>query len=375
MSLFGFGKKSILGIDVGTAAIKIVELSKDSNRFKLENYGIFQLESTTEALSVPTTPTSGGKVAQLSDDDIAWGIKELLRQMQTKSRDVIASIQSYSTFSTVVTMPYLSQEDLAKTIPFEARKYVPIPLSEVVLDWSIINLAQPTPATPAPAQPGQPPVSAALPATPTVEIYLVAVPKVETMRYQTIMKNSGLTLKALELENSALIRGVIGNDLNPYTIVNIGGRSTSIVIVDAGVERVSHNYEVGGFEITQAIARSLNVSLKRAEELKRSFGLKEVDNNVINKVMSSLLDMIVFETKKTIHNYEELRQRKMAQVLLVGGMANMPRFIEYFGEKLGLPVLPGNPLARIVVPPALEPVRAELSSTFAIALGLAMRQL
>lgn len=357
--LFGFGKKNSLGIDIGTASIKIVELSKESSHFKLENYGISQVESTNEAVAV-LNPALKGKVAQMSDQDIAWNIKELLVQMKTKSTDVIASIQSFSTFSTVVTMPYLSQEDLAKTIPFEARKYVPIPLSEVVLDWSIINIGQPDPVS------GKPP---------TVEVYLVAVPKTETIRYQTIMQTAGLNLKALELENSALIRALIGNDLNPYAVINIGGRSTSILIVDGGVERVSHNYEVGGFEITQSISRALNVSLRRAEELKRTFGLANVDNNMINTVMSSLLDMIVFETKKTIHNYEDTKQRKIGQILLVGGMTNMPRFIEYFGEKLGLPVTIGNPLARIMIPPTLEPMKMELSSTFAISLGLAMRQL
>ena len=76
------------------------------------------------------------------------------------------------------------------------------------------------------------------------------------------MKTAGLNLRALELENAALIRSLIGNDLSPVAIVNIGGRSTSILIVDGGFERVSHNYEVGGFEITKSISRSLNVSLK-----------------------------------------------------------------------------------------------------------------
>jgi type IV pilus assembly protein PilM len=266
-------------------------------------------------------------------------------------------------------MPYLSEEDMAKTIPFEARKYVPIPLSEVILDWSIINVTQEKSGLPAQGS-GQ---GGARP--PTVEVFLVAVPKEETGRYQSIMKNAGLDLRALELENSALIRALVGNDLSPVAIINIGGRSTSILIVDGGFERISHNYEIGGFEITKSIARSLGISLHRAEELKRSFGIKTADSNIIREAMSSLIDMMAFETKKTIHNYEDQKEVKIAKILLVGGLANMPNFSDYFGQKLGMPVSLGNSLARLIVPTGLSGLQAELNSTFAIAIGLAMREI
>lgn len=368
MGLFGFKPKSKLGVDIGTSSIKVVELSKESGRFKLENYGLFELESMNEAINIPGQ-TARDKPAQLSDRDLAWGIGEVLKRTRTSTRMAVASIPSFSTFATIITMPYLSEEDVAKTIPFEARKYIPIPLSEVVLDWSIINITQEKAGPP--AQAGQPPRAK----PPTVEIFLVAVPKEETLRYQSIMKNAGLNLRALELENSALIRALIGNDLSPVAIINIGGRSTSILIVDAGFERVSHNYEIGGFEITKSIARSLGVSLHRAEELKRSFGIKEADSNIIREAMSSLIDMMAFEAKKTIHNYEDQKGTKIDKVLLVGGLTNMPNFANYFGEKLGVPISLGNSLARVIVPPGLAPLQAEINSTFAIAIGLAMREI
>lgn len=369
MTFFGLGKpKSKLGIDMGTASIKIVELSKEGGRFKLGNYGLFELESIDEALNVNGMAGSS-RVAQLSDQDLTWGIKEILKRSRISARDAVASVPSFSTFATTITMPYLSEKDMAKTINFEARKYIPLPLDDVVLDWSIINVA--TNSNLQPITNNQQPSTR----PPTVEVFLVAVPKQETERYKNIMKNAGLNLRALELENAALIRALIGNDLSPVAIVNIGGRSTSILIVDNGYERVSHNYEVGGFEITRSISRSLNVGLKRAEELKRSFGIKEADNNVIEKAMSSLIDMMAFETKKTIHSYEELKKTKINKVLLVGGLANMPNFANYFGAKLGVPLALGNSLARVIVPDELKKLQNELNSTFAIAIGLAMREI
>lgn len=346
-----FGSKGKLGIDIGTASIKIVELETKDNRFALKNYGLFELKGDSK-----NAAAGDQSILKLPDGEIIWGIKEVLSKSKISARDVVASIPSFSTFSTVIEMPYLSESELAKAIPFEARKYVPIPLEEVILDWSIIGVT------------GEG-------ARPTVQIFLAAVPKDETVRYQSIMQGAGLNLKALELENSALIRALLGNDLAPTAIVNIGGRSTSILVVSKGYERLSHNYEVGGFEITKSIARSLNVSLEKADDLKKRLGLKEADENIINEAMSSLVDMMAFETKKTLSSFENAKGEKVSRVLLVGGMTNMPNFLNYFKQKLGQDVFPGNAFARIVYPPALNPAIGELASTFAVAAGLAMRDI
>ena len=374
-----FGGKSKVGIDIGTSAIKIVELAKKTGRFELVNYGLFELKSFNDAAGKQGL---GHSILKFPDEEIVWGIKELMKKAGIGSKDVVASIPSFSTFSTVIEMPYLQEQDLAKAIPIEAKKYIPLPLSEVVIDWSIIGvktqaaaqvnpLPPPTPDEKAPA-----PKPEAVPGRTTIEVFLAAVPKAETLRYQNIMQQAGLNLKALELENSSLIRALLGNDLSPTAIVNIGGRSTSILIVSKGYERISHNYEVGGFEITKTIARSLNVSLEKAEELKRQFGLKDVNENVVDEAMSSLVDMMAFETKKTITNFEESAGgEKISKVVLTGGLTNMPNFSEYFKQKIGRDVFVGNVFSRIIYNQALGPIIPELGNVFATATGLAMRDI
>ena len=354
--MFGFGSKGNLGIDIGTASIKLIELEKQAGRYSLSNYGLFSLKNTGAKNEAEQS------ILKLSDQDIAAGIKEVLKRSKISGRNAVASIPAFSTFATVIEMPYLSESELAQAIPFEARKYVPIPLDEVVLDWSIIGVS------------GSPSGGQAVRTTPTVEVFIAAVPREETLRYQNIMAAAGLTLKALELENSALIRSLLGNDLTPTAIINIGGRSTSILVVNKGYERLSHNYEVGGFEITRSISRSLNVSLEKAEELKKRLGMKEMDENIINQAMTSLIDMMAFETKKTITAYETTSGQKVARVLLVGGMVNMPNFLNYFKQRLGQEVFIGNALARVVYPKGLESNIKELASTFAVATGLAQRE-
>ena len=357
-----FKEKGKLGIDIGTAAIKIVELDKSGGRFALQNYGLFELKGTDVQSS---GPGMGQSILKLPDQEIIWGLKELIRKSNIKSTDAIASIPSFSTFTTIIEVPYLSEQELAKSLPFEARKYIPIPLDEVILDWSIIDITNPTVSK----------VVGSVPKPTTVQVFLAAVPKDETEKYRRIMKGAGLNLKALELENTALIRALLGNDLSPTAIVNIGGRSTSIVIVDKGYERVSHNYEIGGFEITKSIARSLNVSIEKAEELKRKMGMNKADENIVNEAMVSLIDMMVFETKKTISNYEGAKKQKISRVLLVGGLTNMPSFVDYFKQKLNMDVYGANAFARIIYPEQLKPVIQELANTFSIAAGLAMRDI
>lgn len=361
-----FKSKSRLGIDIGTSAVKLVELGEQSGRFILENYATYELKSHGSQDVV------GSNLMDLSDEALTEVVVMLLKQSGIKSRDVVMSISSFSTFATVIKMPYVNEEDLAQSIPFEARKYIPIPLDQVVLDWSIIGVVDEKGAT-EPLADGQEPQ--AKPGTDTVvEVFLAAVPKDETGRYQHIAKGVGLNLVALELENSSLIRGLLGNDLSPTAIVNAGGRSTSILIAHRGYERLSHNYEIGGFEMTKAIAQSLNIDLDQAEALKRTYGLIDTPDNKAREPMQSLVDMMLFETKKTIASYEESHKVRVPRVVLIGGLANMPGLTTYFKQRLERDVLVGNVFARVVHPPELAPIISTLSNTFAIAVGAAMRK-
>ena len=366
--MFNFFKSnSKLGIDIGTASIKVIEFTKRAGRFALSNYGLFEFKGFSDTKDKTETIGPDKNILKLPDQEIIWGLKEVLKKSRIKSSDAVASIPSFSTFATVIEMPYLSEGDLAKSIPFEAKKYIPAPLDSVELAWSIIGIANSPEPVQGQEQKGIKPA--------TVEIFIAAVIKEEANRYKNIMQGAGLNLRAIELENSALVRALLGNDLAPTAIINIGGRSTSILIVDKGYERVSHNYEIGGFEITKSISRSLGISIDRAENLKKKVGLSQGDENIVNQAMMSLVDMMVFETKKTISSYEESKKTKVSKIILVGGLTNMPNFANYFKQQLGREVFMGNALARVVYPQELNKVIQEISSTFAVAAGLAMREI
>lgn len=347
-----FSSKSVLGVDIGTASIKIAELSHSRDKYELKNYGILDFLSKKEVDK------------KLEDEYIAGGLKELISRIKPSTTNSVASIPSFSTFSTVIELPYLSEKDLAKAIPFEARKYIPIPLKELVLDWTIINIAEMNKAQTAPQQ-NKPP---------NVEVFIAAVPKEETERYKKIFLKAGLTLKALELENIALIRSLIGKDKSPLAMVNLGGRSTSIVIIDKGFERISRNYEIGGFEITKALSKTLKVSFERAEVIKKTEGLKSTNPSLSESIIP-LIDMIIFEVKKTISNFEENKKTKITKLVLTGSQANMIGLKDYFSKKIDKEVTIGNPFSNISYNKSLKPIIESLGSTLALALGLAMRKI
>jgi type IV pilus assembly protein PilM len=358
-----FTPKNRLGIDIGTSAIKIVELSQESGRWKLVNYGIYELHSSEGGADAPKS------IMDLSDAEIAQAIKDILVRAGMKSRRAVASVSSFSTFATVIEMPYISEEELAKTIPFEARKYIPVPIDQVVLDWSIIGVvddkdgATAIPKGPVPAG-----------TTVTVEVFLAAVPKDDTARYQRIMKIAGIDLVALELENSSLVRALLGNDLALTAIVNIGGRSSSIVIVSKGYERLGHNYEIGGYEMTKAIASALAVSEEQAEALKRKYGLIDSPENKVRTAMMPLVDMMVFETKKTIESFEQSKGQRISRIVLIGGLANTPGLSQYVKDRISRDVFIGNVFARLIYPQELAPLTQMLSNTISVAVGAAMRE-
>jgi len=348
-----FSSKSVLGVDIGTASIKIAELNHLRDKFELKNYGILDFLSKKETDQ------------KLYDEYIAGGIKELISRTKPSTKNSVASIPSFSTFSTVIELPYLSEKDLAKAIPFEARKYIPIPLNELVLDWTIINIAEVNKYQTSSQQNKS---------YPNVEVFIAAVPKEETERYRKIFLKAGLTLKALELENIALIRSLIGEDKSPLAMVNLGGRSTSIVVINKGFERISRNYEIGGFELTKALSKALRVSFERAEEIKKVEGLKST-NPSLTESITPLIDMIIFEIKKTISNFEEDKKTKITKLILTGAQANMIGLKDYFAKKIDKEVVIGNPFSRISYNKTLKPILPSLGSSLALALGLAMRKI
>lgn len=334
--------KSHLGVDIGSSNIKVVQLGVSDNKFVLETYGLvnvsYQIASKDSLAAI-------GKTSEI--------LRELTVKAGVSSKHVIASLPNSAVFTSVIEMPRIPERELKAAIEFEARKYVPLPLEEVALSWSILEgrLDQESSKQ---------------------KILLTAVPSIVIENYVKVFGQAQLEPQALEIEALSLIRSLVGDDVNTVLLIDIGAKNTSLNLVEGGYLRLSKNLTVGGDTVTASIAQSLSVNFTRAEQFKKDFGLSSQANQ-IPQIMRPILDIIKNEAMQLISLFES-RGSKLNKILLSGGGAKLPSLLEYFGT-LGKNIELGNPWKRIIYPPALKPVIEPLGLNLAVAIGLAMRTL
>ncbi|HOA47455.1 MAG TPA: type IV pilus assembly protein PilM [Candidatus Pacearchaeota archaeon] len=351
----GFFRKSpsILGVDIGTTSIKIVELEKNGKKAKLKNYGEYKTSSSKEGLMPVST-----SFLSFSEDKISSIIKEILEETKIEAREANFSLPVFSSFSTVIELPLMEPEEIPGAIRFQSHQYVPVPVEEVVLDWSIIKEED-----------------LALSEN-KMKVLLVAIPKDVIEKYGKIGEAVGLSIKTLELESFAQARAVIGEDKNPVLILDIGGRTTSITIVDQGFIRLCHSLDFSTFSLIEDLSQRLNISFERAEIFCKEKGLKkEIDEiAIVAPVLTSIVDKMIFGIEKAINSYlSNNPQREIEKIILLGGGALIPGISNYISNKLQKETIIGNPFLNIDYPPVLKSVLEEIGPGFATAVGLALR--
>ncbi|MDP2586970.1 MAG: pilus assembly protein PilM [Candidatus Komeilibacteria bacterium] len=389
MGLFA-SKESYLGVDIGTASIKIVELSSLNGRPRLMTYGYADI--------VTDIVHSKSEENQIK---IVNSLKNVVAKSRVGTNLAIAALPTFSVFNSIITLPAMSDKDLALAIKWEAKKYVPLPLEEMILDWKIIKENNGTVKSPLePIKPlkkkGFPlfnfkkngsakasdklPDSLAKPAVKgeNVRVLVTAAPKNLVSRYMSIFRQAGLKLISLETEAFALSRSLIGSDPGTIMIVDIGSITTDICIIEKGVPVLNRSIDLGGLSISKAIAQSLNISLERAEQFKRDFGVSlSADNQPqgINKNIAASLSPIINEIKYVFDLYQGQASRPVEKIVLSGGSAFLPNLSGYFEDLFAKPTIIGNPWDKVVYDAGLKAVLDEVGSRMAVAIGLAMRDI
>jgi len=347
-------KEGALGIDMGTSSVKVVELYRAGVEVRLRNYGI------SDIYGEPHRVTSMNQVSafKMQERDMADMIRAILEKARIQSRLASFSIPVSSSFFTVVDFPKMDREEIEKAIPYEARKYIPVPLAEVVLSSHII------------------PLNTAIGAG--ASILLVAVPKEIIEKYKRIAQAGGITALAMEVENLSLVRSLLPAGAGGRTLlIDLGARATSISIVDGMYIRFTHHVSTAGDDFTRTITRGMSVTPLKAEALKRSTGIiGRGGEEVVSSIILPVLDIIYLEVTRILDLYEDKYPgRKIEHCVLSGGSANMPGIVDYFVEKLAVTVSVGNPFNDMLYPEILGPRLREISPLSAVAVGLAKRTL
>jgi type IV pilus assembly protein PilM len=348
--VFKFAKSQrVLGIDIGAFAIKIVELSKEGEKVKLENYGFLE----SKFLYEKPFRIFEENVLTLSTSDIAFAITSILKEAKITTKIANFSLPDFSSFFTTFSLPPMGKDEIASAVNFEARQHVPLPISELALDWISIG--------PNELQGRQK----------EIKILLVAIPKRVVEQYQQIANLANLQLKNLEAEVFSLTRSLIPNKEGTFCLVDIGAESTTCSIIEKGALSISHSFNTSGNDLTKELANQLNLDLGKAEQLKLKYGLS-LEGKAIAKVLQSVLDSIIIETERIIKHFHQKEGKIVEKIILTGGTANLKGVQEYFKEKLKKEVEIGNPFSKIIYPQLLDKKLKELGPALAIALGVGL---
>jgi type IV pilus assembly protein PilM len=349
---------SALGIDIGSSSIKVVQLKKDGEKAVLETYGELSLG--------PYGGVSVGQSTNLPTEKIIEAMSDLLKEKEVAITTYVSglAIPLKASLLSIIEIPTLSESELNSLIPLEARKYIPVPISDVTIDWSIIPKLQ--------NDEGDEGVDRLKPKT--MDVLLVAIHNNIINQYKEIVAKTGLDAKFFEIEVFSSMRSILNNSDNPVLILDIGASSTKLYIIERSVVVQSHTINTGSQEITANIARNLNISREEAEVIKRSVGAGQTANgvNLLDSV-TLVTDIILSEANRFLFSYQKKNNKDIKSVLLVGGGSAMKGFREIAGKNFKVEVVSGNPFEKIQVPAFLEDILRQTGPEFTVAAGCALR--
>jgi type IV pilus assembly protein PilM len=367
--IFSHSKK-FLGIDVGTFSIRVVELERKGDIFNLSNYGEVEISDLNEKPFLLYKKDN----LLLSNDKIAKTLQAICSEAGIQTKSVNFSIPDYCSFFTNFELPPMAKEEISEAIKYEVRPYIPLPLSEITLDWSIVS-----------GEVGKTPL----------KVLVVAVPNDIINQYKEIAFISGFELIVLEPEVFSLARALSRSqrDKKIISLIDIGARSTTCSVLEEGVLKVSHSFNIAGSEFTEAIARSMDFDYQKAEGIKKFYGIangnikieQKIPEDIKNfsaekkeemqKVITPLVDLILEESKKIFRDFYQKEGKEVERVVLAGGVSLMPGLKEYFSKELNKEAVLGNPFWGISCPEALFKVLDGAGPSYSVATGVALKGL
>lgn len=348
----------MLGVDIGSSSLKVVQLRKERGQAILETYGELALG--------PYGGSEVGQATNLSAEQITETLKDLLREAKVTTTSCGVSIPFARSLLTLINLPYRADPAEQKTvIELEARKYIPVPISEVQLDWFIVPKADPTQFAEGdshntPAAHG------------TIEVLLVAVHNDELSLLQRVATGAGLEVSFYEIEIFSTIRAVVEEHIKPVMVLDVGAASTKTYVIEHGVVALSHAINTGSQDITRAISISGNVSIARAEALKKEEGLGGAGALGSPELVFS---RIFSEARRVLMQYETAHKKSITTIVLTGGGGVTKELGAYAKKVFSIDVRVANPFVKTEAPAFMRPILEGIGPEFAVAVGLALRKL
>jgi type IV pilus assembly protein PilM len=360
----GFSQKkgsSVVGIDIGSASIKVVQLKREKGRAILETYGEIALG--------PYAGTQIGRSTKLPANKIAEALIDVLREANVNTVDSAISIPMRSSMVSIISLPKLQDKQMAEMVPIEARKYIPVPISEVSLDWFVIPKLESEDDQMQEIDGKK---------VPMADVLVVAIHNDVLSDFSAIVAEAKLNTSFFEIEMFSTIRSAIEAEDAPHSILvfDMGASATKTYIVERGIIKESHNISKGSQDITLNIANALNVSIEYAEKMKRNFGQNTPEQDKkIEEIVDLTLSPIFGQTNATIVNYGKRFNKVVTKMILVGGGCLLNGFADRASAKIGVAIHIAEPFSRTQAPAFLQDILKQTGLAFTNAVGLALRKL
>ena len=339
-----FGRKSSIGLDIGSGYLKVVQLKDTKGGYELELFDMLPLP--------PELIVDGSIIDSLRLID---SLKELLKKAKIKTKDAVISIAGHSSVIIKrVSLPEMSEEELSESIKFEAEQYIPFDIEDVNLDFQILGPKE---------EAGQ------------MDVMLVAVKKDIINEYLSVVKEAGLNplivdVNSFALENIYEVSYEIEPDKN-IAIVNIGASTINMNILKGGISVFTRDSAVGSNLHTEALQREFNLTYETAERLKKGEAVENVSPQDAFSVMDLASEEIIGEVNRSLEYFHE----DINEVILSGGCALVKDFPKLLAEKIGIEVKVMEPLKNIKIPKRFDITYIEEMVPMAtVAVGLALRR-
>lgn len=341
MGLFKL-EEDLVGIDVGSSAVRLVQLKKIGGNYSLVAFG---------SAPLPVNVTQSD--SKLDMQKVSLVIKQLLKSSKISTKNVVAALPGTSVFSTVIKMPPMTVLELSKAVMFQAEQNIPLKIDDVKIDWQVVRKN---------------------PQTGESAVMIVAAPKTKIEKMMELFEMAELNVVYLETTPIATARALTSPNNPLVMIVDFGASSTELSIVENGVVAHVRSIPNAGFALTRAIGQALGLDAVQAEQFKRRFGLSQdkLEGQVL-KAMKPIFNNITDEIQRSIKYYQDQYGGNVQRIILTGCSSHIPDLISYLKTNTNIEVVFGNPWASVSYQPEVQEKLNTISAEFACAVGLAKR--
>jgi type IV pilus assembly protein PilM len=358
----GLSKKTnVIGIDIGSHSIKVVQLIKKRKNYELANVASIHLPENTFEEGMTENPNL-----------VTDAIKHLITSEKIKTKYAVTSLSGESVVIKKITVPQMSEEALSESIMIEAAQYIPFDINDVNVDFTILG--------PVEKDPDEDEIEDEEEMGEQIEVLLVAAKKDIIDQRNSILTNAGLVpvvfdLDVFAIENSFSLNYEIEKD-KVIGIINVGASVTNINIMEGGNTGFTRDILVGGNQYTETIGNRLKMDFNNAEKVKLGANVKEEQKDEIIPVIMDVVDSLASEIQKSIEFYSTAANRNIDSIYLSGGTSKISGINHLLNKKLGIDVVTLDPLKKISVnKKRFDPEYiASISPTIAVATGLAFRR-